>query len=498
MPEQVGSALHRRTLRFAVSIASLTCFPNKQLVGGHSIDRAYWYTFKGESKNTSDEDVQRIASTIKCLCDADTKIMETTLPYTEAHEWLESHQQPYAAALLRTNVQSQVALHTCANQYRLRHTPLLESMGQLTQIGPFQLKAFRNGFLAIYDPAGFKPQPAIAESFRDHMNWHNTNGVHCVGHINELRSKGGRGVKDYMLSAEFRQEDKIAHIANMINARGHGQPNSVRVLCIAGPTSSGKTTFATKLTMRLCNMGFTSKALSVDHYYFSLADQPKFKIRGERKDVDYDDIESIDVDLVGQHVTALIEGKTIMTPQYSFVSGNREGKGHEFTLPSNGILVMEGIHALNPDYTRGVPQECMFRIYISPLSGLQLDDFNAIKTTNHRFLRRLCRDSKFRGYTAQRVLEMWPKVRRGEHRYIFPHQNNADYVMNSCTEYELPVLKSFVTHVLQVVTPNQGEIFAHAEEVVALLDNFQAWPSDDVPSTSLLCEFIGNGAFDHH
>jgi uridine kinase len=284
----------------------------------------------------------------------------------------------------------------------------------------------------------------------------------------------------------------------MIAARGKGQPNSVRVMCIAGPTSSGKTTFATKLAMYLRNDGFNASALSVDHYYFSLADQPRFKVRGERTDVDYDSLESMDVDLVGQHVTQLIAGETVETPIYNFTTGNREAKGHPFSLPQNGILVLEGIHALNPEYSRGVPQQNVFRIYISPLTGLLIDDFNAVKSTNHRCLRRLCRDSKFRGYKAQRVLQMWPKVRNGEHAYIFPHQNNADYVMNSATEYELPVLKSFTEHQLKVVSPGDAEIYPQCTELVRLLGYFSAWPNKDVPSTSLLREFIGDGAFDCH
>jgi len=490
----MSSAQKRRTLRFAVSIASLRIFPDRHLIGGHAIGSGYWYTFEKEAKALTEAEVQQISVEVQSLSNAGVEIKADTLPYADAYAWLNSNQQSFAAAWLRTNVRPEVAVWSCMGQYRLRHHDLFASFAQL---GSFELRPYRGGFIAIYDTVGWVDQPAIADSFRDHVEWSATTGVQAVGHVNELLLKGDREIKDYMLHSEFRQEDKLSTIAQIIKARGKGQPNSVRVLCIAGPTSSGKTTFATKLAMYLRNYGFHAKALSVDHYYFSLPDQPRFKIRGLRTDVDYDSLDSMDVDLVGQHVTALISGHTVETPVYNFATGMREAKGHSFTLPENGILVLEGIHALNPEYSRGVPQESVYRIYISPLTGLQLDDFNVVKTTNHRCLRRLCRDSKFRGYTASRVLQMWPKVRDGEHAYIFPHQNNADFVMNSATEYELPVLKLFTQPLLKVVAPS-SDVYVQCSELLGLLDSFAPWPSKDVPSTSLLREFIGDGAFDCH
>jgi len=214
--------------------------------------------------------------------------------------------------------------------------------------------------------------------------------------------------------------------------------------------------------------------------------------------VDYDNLESMDVSLVGEHVTQLIDGKTIMAPIYNFTNGYREEVGNEFVLPENGILVLEGIHALNPEYTAGVDQKAVFRVYISPLTGLLVDDFNAVKTTNHRCLRRLCRDSKFRGYTAKRVLQMWPKVRNGEHLYIFPHQNNADYVMNSAAEYELPVLKTYVYPLLKAVQPSPDPLYTQTDELLTLLDYFAPWPNSSVPAAALIREFIGDGSFDCH
>jgi uridine kinase len=483
----------RRTLRFAVSLASLRAFPDRCLVGGYAISTGYW--FHHENKTISEEEVKQLSAEVAALVAGDFKIEAVSLPFAQAVEYFEANQQPKAASLVRTNAKPEIDCWSCAGQYRLRHFALLPSVGSLDG---FELKAYRDGVIAIYSPATWVDQPALASSFLDHKQFNDTTGVHSVGQVNELRLKGETAVKEYMLFNEFRQNEKLVDIARSIYLRGKGQPNSVRVLCIAGPTSSGKTTFATKLAMYLRNHGFHAKALSVDHYYLSLPDQPVFIATQDRTKVDYDSIEAMDVKLVGEHVTQLIDGKTIETPIYDFKSGLRSEVGHEFTLPENGILVMEGIHALNPEYTVGIDPKIVFRVYISPLTGLLMDDFNAVKSTNHRCLRRLCRDSKFRGYTATRVLQMWPKVRNGEGLYIFPHQNNADYVMNSATEYELPVLKSYTFPLLKNLAPSADPEYAQAQELVSLLDSFSPWPSKDVPPSALLREFIGDGSFDCH
>jgi len=292
-------------------------------------------------------------------------------------------------------------------------------------------------------------------------------------------------------------EAKISEIASKIQERERaGRP--VKVVCIAGPTSSGKTTFANKLCMYLQNVGFLARSLTVDHYYLPLNRQPKYQARNQRSDVDYDHIESMDVELVGQHINELVSGKPIMTPIYNMKTGYRDEPGHHFdALPPNGILVIEGIHALNPLYTQAVDAEKVFKIFISPLLALQLDDCNTVKTTDHRLLRRMCRDYLFRGNSASTTLKMWDNVRKGEGVWIFPHQDSANFVMNSSADYEIPVLKTYVEPLLRAVPPDDPN-FAKASELLKVLDHFSSWPPDLAPSTALLREFIGNGAFDCH
>jgi len=272
----------------------------------------------------------------------------------------------------------------------------------------------------------------------------------------------------------------------------------VKIICIAGPTSSGKTTFANKLCMYLRGKGLEAIPLTVDHYYLPLDRQPKYQARNQRSDVDYDSIESMDVDLVGEHLNALVRGEDVMTPVYDMKTGYRKDPGQHFDgLKPNGILVIEGIHALNPLYTQAVEASKVFKVYISPLSSLQLDDGNKVKTTDHRLLRRMCRDYLFRGHSASKTLGMWDNVRKGEGVWIFPHQNNADFVMNSAAEYEIGVLKTFVEPLLRAVRPDDPE-FAKALEVLQFLDRFATWPPEITPPAALLREFIGDGAFDCH
>lgn len=300
-----------------------------------------------------------------------------------------------------------------------------------------------------------------------------------------------------MLNCEFRQEAKLALIAQRVMDRQTGG-KPLRLICIAGPTSSGKTTFSNKLCMYLNGQGFDAKPLTVDHYYLPLDRQPKYQARKQRIDVDYDHIESMDVELVGQHLNDLVNGKSVNTPIYNMKTGYRDGEGKLYdALPSNGILVIEGIHALNPLYTQTVEPSKVFKIYISPLTSLQVDDSNAVKTTYHRLLRRMCRDYLFRGNSASVTLKMWDNVRTGECSWIFPHQNNVDFVMNSACDYEIPVLKTFLEPLLKGVRPDD-ENYSKAEELLRILDNFATWPPELVTGSSLMREFIGGGDFDCH
>eukprot|EP00811_Abedinium_folium_P027337 NODE_4132_length_1932_cov_4.144044.p1 GENE.NODE_4132_length_1932_cov_4.144044~~NODE_4132_length_1932_cov_4.144044.p1 ORF type:complete len:485 (+),score=140.70 NODE_4132_length_1932_cov_4.144044:117-1571(+) len=479
----------RRTVRFAISVAAQLVLPERGVHGGHTVGEGY--SFEAEHGEITEADLERLSSQLQELAQAAEKVSSVVRPWREAVELLEAQHQVHAVALLRTRVSSEVKFHECRGVLRLALWPLLDDLGTL---GHCRLLRDAPGFIAVYSD-DYTPQQALQSAHRTHRAFARSLGVRSVGALNALPLYG-HARNDYLLNCEFRQEAQIAAIAEKVKRRGlAGTP--IRVIAIAGPSSSGKTTFANKLAHYLLNVGFMAKPLSVDHYYLPLDRQPQYQVRKMRSDVNYDSIESMDVPLVSEHIVAVAEGRSIRPPIYKFADGSRE-EGPEFdALPSNGILVIEGIHALNPSYTESVGKGKVFKVFVSPLPALQIDDCNTLKTTDIRFLRRTCRDDKFRNLSATDTLRMWGSVRAGEHIYIFPFQNDADVLVNSSADYEVPVLKTFLEPLLRRV-PADSPHYEKAHEVLAVLSNFVTWPPHITPPTALLREFIGDGAMDFH
>jgi len=488
-------ALYRHTLRLLVSVAAELEHPKKRLHGGHIVGEGYYYELDGLS--ISADQVKQLGEALERLVNDGLDIESVNLPWKEVCAYADEQGLSAMKALLATRVSPQVSCHRVGKVLRLNLAPVHTRTAALkaSKFGLVKPDGVK-GFVVSYAKGELAIQSALMTAHADHLAWAKTHGVESVGALNALQQVG-RGRKDYVLQCEFRQESKLAEIAATVKARKtEGKP--VKLICIAGPTSSGKTTFSNKLCMYLQGHGFDAKPLTVDHYYLPLDRQPKYQARKQRIDVDYDHIESMDVELVGKQLNDLVNGEAVMTPIYNMKTGYRDGEGHLFkALPSNGILVIEGIHALNPLYTQTVDASKVFKIYISPLTALQIDDANAVKTTYHRLLRRMCRDYLFRGNSASVTLKMWDNVRKGEANWIFPHQNNVDFVMNSACDYEIPVLKTFLEPLLKAVTPDD-ENYAKATELLELLQSFSSWPTDLVTDSSLMREFIGGGAFDCH
>lgn len=488
--------VYRRTLRLLVAVAAELEQPKNRLHGGHTVGEGYYYELDG-IENVSADLVKKISARLEGLVSDGVAIENVTVPWKEAHAYAEEHGLSEMKRLLETRVSADVKCHRVGKVLRLAFAQVHERTAGLKAAKWSLVKPDKApGFVASYAVGEFALQTALLNAHIDHMAWARTHAVPSIGALNGLQQVG-RTRKDYVLQCEFRQEAKLANIAHQVAARrDSGKP--VRLICIAGPTSSGKTTFSNKLCMYLQAQGFDAKPLTVDHYYLPLDRQPKYQARKQRIDVDYDHIESMDVDLVGQQLNDLVNGKSVMTPVYNMKTGYRDGEGHLFdALPSNGILVIEGIHALNPSYTQTVEASKVFKIYISPLTALQTDDGNAVKTTHHRLLRRMCRDYMFRGNSASVTLKMWDNVRAGEVSWIYPHQNNVDFMMNSACDYEIPVLKTFLEPLLKAVRPDD-ENYSKAVQLLELMDLFCTMPPDLTTSTSLLREFIGGGAFDCH
>ncbi|MDZ4199956.1 MAG: nucleoside kinase, partial [Kiritimatiellia bacterium] len=358
-------------------------------------------------------------------------------------------------------------------------------------ISHFSLLPYPPGFVLQFadrerasEPAPFDPQPHLFQIFKEHKEWGRILGLRTVGDLNRAISE--REFFDVVRIAEAFHEKKIAKIADQIA----DQRESLRWLLIAGPSSSGKTTFSKRLTIQLRVNGLRPRMISVDDYFVDRTRTP----RDEKGDPDYEHIETVDLDLFNQHLAALDRGEEVELPSYNFGTGQREFRGNRMKLDPDQLVIVEGIHCLNPRLTESVPVEHKLRIYISALTQLNLDYHNRVATTDNRLLRRMVRDHMFRGNSAAMTLSMWPSVRRGERTWIFPYQKDADIAFNSALDYELAVLKPFAEPLLREIKPDQAE-YADARRLMAFLDYFPAAPFTPVPPTSLLREFIGRSGF---
>lgn len=285
------------------------------------------------------------------------------------------------------------------------------------------------------------------------------------------------------------QEAKIGNIAREIKESNNGQ-----FVMIAGPSSSGKTTFSHRLSVQLRTLGLTPYPIAVDNYYKERTEENYKTMIDEYGNLDYEALNAIDVNLFNEDMIALLNGKTVDLPVYNFITGHREYKGNYVTLGENDILVIEGIHGLNDDLSYSLPREMKFKIYISALSTLNVDEHNRISTTDGRLIRRIVRDARTRGSSAQETIEMWPSVRRGEDKNIFPYQEEADVMFNSALVYELAILKSLAEPLLFDVDRN-SKAFIEANRLLKFLDYFLSVNTENVPNNSILKEFVGGSLF---
>jgi uridine kinase len=354
---------------------------------------------------------------------------------------------------------------------------------------------YREGFLLRFPGIGrfpeiepFEDMPGLFSVYHEYKRWGRIVGVHSVGRLNRLVAGGT--IRDYIRIAETFQEKKLAAIADSIYARR----DSVKVALIAGPSSSGKTTTAKRLSIELKVLGLDPIDISLDDYYLGAEKTP----RNEKGELDFECLEALDIDLLNEQLLALFAGEEVEIPSYDFkVSRRREaGAGRRIRMGEKSILVVEGIHGLNDALTRRIARDKKFKIYVSALTQLNLDDHNRIPTSDNRLLRRIVRDYQFRGRDAERTIRAWPDVQEGERKYIFPFQESADAAFNSALDYELGALKYIAEPQLRKVKPNKAE-YTEASRLLAFLENFAAIPPQHVPGQSILREFIGDSEFEY-
>ena len=330
----------------------------------------------------------------------------------------------------------------------------------------------------------FIPSPKIFQVQKEAEKWGEMLEVSVVGEINEKISRGK--VKQMILISEALQEGKISRIAEQIS-----QQRDVKFVMIAGPSSSGKTTFSHRLSIQLAAHGLKPHPIAVDNYFVNREDTP----RDENGNYNFECLEAIDLELFNRDMNALLRGERVEIPRFNFKVGKREYKGDFLQMEPNDILVIEGIHSLNDKMSYSLPKESKFKIYISALTQLNVDEHNRIPTTDGRLIRRMVRDNRTRGTSARETIAMWPSVRRGENENIFPYQEEADVMFNSALIYELAVLKLYAEPLLFQIEKDAPE-YQEAKRLLKFLDYFVGIPSEDIPYNSILREFVGGSCFD--
>ncbi len=487
---EAGTRVYRQSLCSLLSLAVARVSPHRRLVMGHSLGDGYFFYFKDDDVVTNRE-IDGLQAEMRKLVESDLPISRHLVAYEDARRHFEENGQSETSTLLGHRNESRVAIHECGGYLDLAHGPLVPRTGLLTA---FELDVLDPGFILRY-PSRAEPNVVRARKhssllfsiYREYKEWGRVLGVTSVGRLNDRVRNGNIG--EFIRVNEALQERKISSIAQTIASR-KGQGEELQIVLIAGPSSSGKTTFTKKLALQLSAHGFAPAMLSVDDYFVNREDTP----RDENGDYDFESVQALDVDLLNDHLLSLMAGNRVELPTFDFKSGTREFAGHALQLSDRGILVMEGIHCLNDQLTPRVPRAGKFKIYISALTQLNLDDHNRISTTDNRLVRRMVRDHQFRGHSASATLHMWPSVRRGEERNIFPFQDTADAGFNSALDYELGVLKKHAEPLLRTVKPDD-DTYDEAVRLLRFLSNFVNIPDKLVPDYSIVREFTGDSGF---
>ncbi|MDR2072871.1 MAG: nucleoside kinase [Spirochaetaceae bacterium] len=482
-----GTVIYRRSLAFLLAIAARDRFPSRRLVVGHSLGHSYYYTF-ADGKKPGPGDIRALEKEMQELVKEDLPIFCGYLAYGEALALFEGNHQTDTLLLFEQRSESKVRVNRCRDFADLYVEPLVP---RTSLLDAFELMEYGDGLLLRFPGQGqgkiiepFEDSPSLFSVYQEYKKWGNILGVRAVGQLNRLVSE--RTIRDYIRIAEAFQGKKLAEVADRIYERR----NDVRLILIAGPSSSGKTTTAKQLAIQLQVMGMNPIAVSLDDYYRRPGEAPKDK-NGQP---DLECLEALDVPYLNRQLLELMEGREVDIPLFDFKTGTRKIRGKPIRFTDQSILIMEGIHGLNDACTPQIERKKKFKLYVSALTQLNLDDHNRIPTSDNRLLRRMVRDNQFRGTGAAKTIQMWPSVQAGERRHIFPFQDGADTAFNSALDYELAVLKFYADPLLRSVKPNMNE-YAEARRLLSFLENFVPIPPQYVPGTSILREFIGESEF---
>lgn len=451
-----------------------------------SLSKGYYCMLKGNAKVSSDL-LLDVKKRMQQMVFQNIPIVKNTLPTGEVIEKFAKHRMYDKEKLFKFRKNSRVNVYSLDGFEDYFYGYMLPSTGYLRY---FELYQYDDGFVLQMpvknDPEivpPFKPQHKLFSVLKEAQNWGDMMEVNNVGALNEQIALGN--INDIILVQEALQEKKIAEIATQIHAR-----KNIKFVMIAGPSSSGKTTFSHRLGIQLRTLGMKVHTIGVDDYFVNREDTP----RDENGDYNYEILEALDVELFNRDMTALNNGEEVELPHYNFKTGKREYKGNKIKLNEGDVLVIEGIHCLNDKLSYSLEKKCKFKIYISALTTLNVDEHNRIPTTDGRLIRRIVRDARTRATSAEETIARWPSVRRGEENHIFPYQEEADVMFNSALIYELSVLRQYCEPLLFSI-PKDSPYYAEANRLIKFMDYFLGVGSESIPTNSLLREFVGGGCF---
>lgn len=484
---QDGIRIYSRSLKMVLIRAAREIYPNAQVKIEHSLSKGlYGEIYLG--RPLTERDLKAIAARMREIIDADEPFEKSSVPVEEAVKIFAEDGQEDKVRLLSHREAPNTTIYKCGWLYDYFYGYMLPSTGFLKK---FELRFYLPGFILRYptidhpwEIPAFVDQQKLAHVFYEYEKWGSVLGVGDVAALNKHITMGKGG--DLIRIIEAYHEKRIANLADLIT-REHGR---IRIVLIAGPSSSGKTTFTQRLAIQLQVNGVKPISISLDDYFVDREDTPV----DDKGEPDFEALEAIDLELFNTQLTSLILGEEVELPRYNFLTGKREYRGEKLRITAEQPILIEGIHGLNERLTESVPKDRKFKIYVSALTQLNLDDHNRIPTTDNRLIRRIVRDSKFRNHDALTTIKLWPAVRRGEERNIFPFQEEADAMFNSALEYELAVLKPYIVPLLTKIGPEHPE-FSEAHRLLKFLNYFIPMEVAEVPLNSILREFIGESCF---
>jgi len=481
-----GRRMYERSLFFVLSMAIKEILPGKNLRVEHSISKGYYCEIEGMA-SIDPKIVMAISNRMKEVINENLPFRREKMLTEDAIPMFEKEGMLQKVKLLKTKPKLFTSVYFLNGIIDYYYEELIPSTGLLTH---FDLVNYFEGMLLMI-PRKDNPeklediilQNKMFDVFQEQKDWLTIIGAETIGDINRIILDGNGG--DLIKVAEALHEKKVAQVADQIFCR-----KDVQLVLISGPSSSGKTTFSKRLAIQLRVLGLKPVVIGMDDYFVDREHTPK----DENGDYDFESIYAVDIDLFNKDLTALMNGESIQVPRFDFATGRRTYDGHTLALEKNSIIVVEGIHALNPLLTSKIEERRKFKIYLSALTSISMDRHNHIPTTDNRLIRRIVRDARYRSYSAYDTIKRWPSVRKGEDKNIFPYQEYADVMFNSALLYELAVLKHYAEPLLREVPPTAHE-FAEAHRLLKFLGYFVPLAENEIPPTSILREFLGGSSF---